>query len=320
MPLLNTILRKNLKKKTIIIFIICFLSKDISINVSNLSNNLIQLFNILENKSSYNYFYYYNSFFLSSFFNLKNYLNNAIIIGENFFFIKNAFKLLSNLYYLLNFKYNDIYILFTNVIDLNSQELNLKKNKSYSNKSKLIYSFNFYILKKKKKESFAILQNSFFLQDVTKFNLILPTVSFFEYSGLFLNFEGRLRKKLKVYSFKNVQLKSNLDIFKYFNIVLNKSFNYTIFNFNLLKYFFKLINLNYNFFIKFYNNNLINIIKNFNIKIFYNYLLLFDNINLFDNLVNIYHYKDLYKISPLLNKVTKSLNNYLNTFNAGELI
>jgi len=157
MPLLNTILRKNLKKKTIRIFTIGFLSKDISINVSNLGNNLIQLFNILENKSSYNYFYYYNSFFLSSFFNLKNYLNNAIIIGENFFFIKNAFKLLSNLYYLLNFKYNDIYILFTNVIDLNSQELNLKKNKSYSNKSKLIYSFTFDILKKKKNKIFFFL-------------------------------------------------------------------------------------------------------------------------------------------------------------------
>jgi len=162
MPLLNTILRKNLKKKTIRIFTIGFLSKDISINVSNLGNNLIQLFNILENKSSYNYFYYYNSFFLSSFFNLKNYLNNAIIIGENFFFIKNAFKLLSNLYYLLNFKYNDIYILFTNVIDLNSQELNLKKNKSYSNKSKLIYSFTFDILKKKKKLFFYFFLFFFF--------------------------------------------------------------------------------------------------------------------------------------------------------------
>jgi len=187
MPLLNTILRKNLKKKTIRIFTIGFLSKDISINVSNLGNNLIQLFNILENKSSYNYFYYYNSFFLSSFFNLKNYLNNAIIIGENFFFIKNAFKLLSNLYYLLNFKYNDIYILFTNVIDLNSQEINIKKKKRKSKKRKKIYSITFDILKKKKKKNFSIFKKFFFFKNFKKFYFIFIFFFFFFFLIFFLN-------------------------------------------------------------------------------------------------------------------------------------
>lgn len=324
MPLLNTILRKNLKKKTIKIFTIGFLSKDISLNVFNLGNNLLQLINILENKSSLNYSHYYISFFFSSFITynslFKNYIDIALLVGENFFFFKNSFKLLLNCFQLLNIKYKDIYILFTNVIDLNYQELHLKNNKNYNYMDKFIYSFTFDILKKKKKRSFTILQNSFFLQDITQFNLIVPTVSFFEYSGLYLNFEGRLRQKLKVYSFKNVQLKSNLEILKYLNIVLKKSFSFNIFNFNIIKYFSNLIDLNYNFFIKFYNINFIIILKNSNIQFFYNYLLLYDNINFYDILVNIYHYKDLYKVSPILNKVTKSLNNYLNILNAGELI
>ena len=134
MPLLNTILRKNLKKKIIKIYSLGFLSKDISLNVINLGNNLNQLINILENKNKYIYSCFYNSFFLSSFINYKNYLNIVFIVGENFFYIKNAFKLLHNFYNKFNINYSDIYILFVNVIDLNYQELNLKKKKSFKNK------------------------------------------------------------------------------------------------------------------------------------------------------------------------------------------
>lgn len=318
MPVLNTILRKNLKKKIIKVFTLGFLSKDISLNVTNLGNNLFNLFTVLENKNIFNFFYFYNSFFLSSFFFFNNYNNIALIIGENFFFIKNVFKLLTFFSNLFHLSSNDIYILFTNVIDLNSQELNIKRNKKYNNVNSLIYSFT-YNLKEKKKKSFTILQNSFFLSNLMYFNLIVPTVSFFEYSGLYLNFEGRLRKKLKIYSFNNNQLKSNLDILKYLNLILNKFINFNILKFSILNYFYNLINLNYNFFVKFYNNN-IKILKLNNIKNFYIYLIRFNNIYLFDILINIYRYKDLYKISPILNKVTKSFNTYLNILNAGELV
>ena len=152
MPLLNSILRKSLKKKFIKIYSLGFLSKDISLNVINLGNNLNTVINILENKNNFIYINYFNSFFLSSFINLKNYLNVAFIVGENFFFIKNAYKLLNNLYINFNLKLTDLYILFTNVIDLNYQELNLKSNKKFKNKSMLLYSFTFDVLKKKKKK------------------------------------------------------------------------------------------------------------------------------------------------------------------------
>jgi len=315
MPLLNTILRKKLKKKTIKIYSVGFISKDISLNVINLGNNLFQFINLLENKNKFIFFYYFTSFFLSSFFYIKNNKNIAVSIGENFFFFKNAYKLILNFFFFLKLDYKDLYILFTNVIDLNFQELVLqnKKNKFISNKSKLLYSFTFDIVEKKKIGSFSILQNSFFIKDLIKFNLILPTVSFFEYVGLFLNFEGRLRKKLKIYNYKNLNLKSNLNILKYLNIILKKSFNFKNFNYNLLKYFNNLI-YNYNYFLQFYSNNLI-ILKNYSIKFFYNYKLNYNNILFFDYLINIYKFKNLYKISFTLNKVSKSLNSYLNIYN-----
>ena len=240
MPVLNSILRKNLKKTIIKIFTIGFLSKDISLNVINLGNKLSYVLVILENKNMYNYLYFYNTFFLSSFLTINNYKKSVVLIGENFFMIKDNFKLLNQFFNLFSIKYEDIYILFTNIIDLHYQELNLKVNKNYKNiknESKLIYSFSFNILEKKKK-SFTILQNSFFVKElIQQFNLILPTTSFFEYNGLFLNFEGRLRKKLKVYTFKNIALKSNVEILKYFNIIFKKFFFFNILNCKLIFFF-----------------------------------------------------------------------------------
>ena len=99
MPLLNTILRKKLKKKTIKIYSVGFISKDISLNVINLGNNLFQFINLLENKNKFIFFYYFTSFFLSSFFYIKNNKNIAVSIGENFFFFKNAYKLILNFFF-----------------------------------------------------------------------------------------------------------------------------------------------------------------------------------------------------------------------------
>jgi len=57
------------------------------------------------------------------------------------------------------------------------------------------------------------------------------------------------------------------------------------------------------------------ILKNYSIKFFYNYKLNYNNILFFDYLINIYKFKNLYKISFTLNKVSKSLNSYLNIYN-----
>ena len=71
---------------------------------------------------------------------------------------------------------------------------------------------------------------------------------------------------------------------------------------------------------KFYNKNLNNKSNLLNLNFFYNYNLKYGNICFYDTLINIYKYKNLYKVSFILNKVSKSLNNYLNIFNATKLI
>jgi NADH-quinone oxidoreductase subunit G len=313
MPLLNTILRKKLKKKYILIYSLGLISKNISINIKNLGNNYLKFINILEKKNMFVYSLYFTSFFLSSFFSIKNYNKWALIVGEQNFFLKKTNKLLINFCSFFSLNYKNLYILFTNVIDLNSQEIFIKKNKILNNKFSLIYSFTFDI--KKKKKNFTILQNSFFLSSLNKFNLLLPTSSFFEYSGLFLNFEGRIRKKLKIYTYKNINLKSNLEVLKYLNIIIGKKIFFFNFNFNLLVYYKNLLKNKYDFFF-FYNYIILNL-KNIFIKNFfiYKYNLSFENYIVFDNLINIYNFKKLYKLSFVLKKASLSLNNYLNIYN-----
>ena len=231
-----------------------------------------------------------------------------------FFFFKKAYKILNS--FCLNFllKNSDIFFLFSNIIDLNLQYLNLNQTKNYLNnlKSEFIYSFYSFsnIELKKKKKSFSILQNSYFSNNLKNYNLILPISNFFEYNGSFLNFEGRLRKKLKVYSFNNLKLKSNSEIFKYLNIVVNMSLNFLNFNFKLLKFFYSFLLKDYDQFI---NNNII-ILNSVSIRSNYYFSLFFDNYKIFDYLINVYKFKNLYKTSFSLNKASIYLNTYLSTY------
>ena len=246
MPVLNARLRQLLKKRKIKIFSLGFSSYDISLSIKNLGNNLVSFFNILENKSVFSLSLFYNSFFLSSFIKLSNYVNKALIVGDNFFFLKNCYKLLLNFCHFFSFFYKDLYILFVNVIDLNFQELFFKQsNKRFLNNS-FIYSFSDNIiftaksLKLKKFNFFSVLQRSIFSKKSKRFNLVLPTTAFFEYSGLFFNFFGSLRSKLKIYSY-NLNLKSNLDIMKYFSYILNFSLSFVKLPSYCLFYFSKFL-------------------------------------------------------------------------------
>ena len=86
MPLLNTRIRTNLKRKKVKMFSIGFVSFDISFNMINLGNNFKNIFNILENKSKFNLNFFYISSFISQFFNISNSKDLALLVGENFFF------------------------------------------------------------------------------------------------------------------------------------------------------------------------------------------------------------------------------------------
>jgi len=311
MPLLNTRLRSNLKKKDLKMFSVGFVSFDISFNMVNLGNNFETILNLLENKSKFNLSYFYNSFFINKFFNILNSKNLALLVGEDFFLFKKAYKILNRfcLHFLIT--NSDIFCLFTNTLDLNLQHLNLNNSKNFLQElnSNFIYSFYAFSNKdiSKKKNNFSVLQNSYFSNNLKNYNLILPVSNFFEYNGSFLNFEGRLRKKLKVYSYNNLKLKSNNDILKYLNIVLNMSLNFLNFDFKLLKFFYNFIFINY----EIYLNK--NIIKISNVNYSY-YNMHFFNFRIFDNLVNVYKYKNLYRNSFSLNKASIYLNTYLNTY------
>jgi hypothetical protein len=308
MPLLNTKLRQQLKKKKIKIFSIGFVSFDISFDMLNLGNSFLNFFLLLKNKSKFNLYSSYFSFFISSFFFINYNKKAALFIGENLFFFKNAYKFLLTFCLNLKIKFKNVFVLFTNIIDLHYQELYLKSNKIYNN---FIYSLNFFNNINKEKNSFGILQNSFFIKNIKNYNVILPVSSFFEYNGLFLNLEGRLRKKIQVYISKNIKLKSNLAVIHYFNIILK---NYVFFsNNNFLKYFKKLLLKNYDYFLKYYKKNLIISVNLLNIN-FYYYSFFLENIYFFQYIINVYKFKYIYKFSYSLNKALKYFNTYINTY------
>lgn len=316
MPLLNTKLRQQLKKKKIKIFSIGFISFDISFDMLNLGNSFLKFFLILKNKSKFNLYTSYFSFFISSFFYnylFYNYYKKIVLfIGENLFFFKNAYKLLLNFCFNFKIKFNNIFVLFTNVIELHYQELYLK-NLKIKNNYTFIYNLNFFKNVKKQQNSFSILQNSFFIKNIKNYNLILPVSSFFEYDGLFLNLEGRLRKKLKIYTYKNTKLKSNFDVIHYLSIILKNNFFFINFNTNLLKYFNKLVLKNYDYFLNFYKINLIISVNLINIT-FYYYSFFLENIYFFEYLINVYKYKQIYKFSYTLYKALKYFNTYINSY------
>lgn len=311
MPLLNSKLRLLLKRKEVKLFSIGFVSFDISFFMLNLGNNLKNLLKVLENKSSLNKNIVYSSFFVNQFFSFVNKFKNlALIIGDNFFLFKNTYKLLQNFISFFYINVSNVYCLFTDTIALHYNELNLKSKKNLD----LKFFFNFYSLSNslfiRQKKSFSVLQTSNFSSSIKNNNLILPVSSFFEYDGNFLNFEGRLRKKLKAYSYSHAVLKSNNDILKYFNLIVKKVYTQFLFNFSHLQFFSNLLFLNS--FDLIYKKNLI--LNFLNLDLTFNSQVFFFNHNVFDYLVNIYKFKGLYKNSVTLHKVSSYLNSYLNVF------
>jgi hypothetical protein len=225
MPLLNSLLRQLIKKKFVKIFTIGNIISDISFNIINLGNNFLSFIFLLEQKSKFNLYYFYSSFFLSNFKKfIKGFIKyKAILIGENFFFFKQAYKIISKFISTFNYKLNMIYVLFVYISKLHYQELNLKNNTFLNNK--FFYNLDFEYNIKKKKSDFSIIQTTNFFNSISFYNLIIPTSNFFEYKGLYINLAGRFKKKYAMYQFNN-NLKSNEEIFRFIYLnQLNFKFN-----------------------------------------------------------------------------------------------
>lgn len=88
------------------------------------------------------------------------------------------------------------------------------------------------------------------------------------------------------------------------------SLNFLNFNFKLLKFFYSFLLKDYDQFI---NNNII-ILNSISIGSNYYFSLFFDNYKIFDYLINVYKFKNLYKTSFSLNKASIYLNTYLSTY------
>lgn len=217
--------------------------------------NLKIFIKFLFNKIIYNLFGYIQFWLYNYFYGNINVINDNI--GYINIFEQNNFKCISDL---KNILLKDSFIFLENVDDYYFLSLNINK-------------FNY------------IVYHGFFFDYGAKIsNLLIPSLSNFEYDGIFYNIEGKLKKSKKII-YKNcitnseffIILKLYLKIFKFkFSII--KNFN-KIFNcFNFLKIDFKkimykknlILNNNKNFFFNkfsfnknvFFNNNIFNYYKN----------------------------------------------------------
>lgn len=176
-----------------------------------------------------------------------------LIKAKNPIFICNE-KTLSLINYKNFFKFNTINIKIFNFESgfLNFSEIfTMNKNKSIIN-SKLIFLFNIENIKKQL-DSFIIYQGHHFTPAAQESNLILPSLSFLEKKGMYLNLEGNIQISNKIISSYGDNIKNDSNILKnLFIYINNKKMNQFNFLFIYIKNL-KLYNIIFffdNFFIK----------------------------------------------------------------------
>jgi anaerobic selenocysteine-containing dehydrogenase len=159
--------------------------------------------------------------------------------------------------------------------DINlEQNINNFNDKTYSSlkyDNEIVYALNidsFFFNKKKKDKLFYIYQGHHILKNnnINIFDILLPTVTFFEKSNNFLNFFG-LIQKTKFILFPNKNSRTDFRIlFIIFRFLKNIDVNLSILNYNFLSlnfFNFSIFKKNYNFLkLKFNNLNLNSIITN----------------------------------------------------------
>ncbi len=263
-PLLNLKFKYFSDKNLIKLFNICGSSFNFNYFIYSFLNNFIELKKILEGKSLLN-----NIFFFSS--------NTLFLFGENFLNILNNNFLFLNFFFYFKNKIN--YSFFNNnVVNILNYDLNLENvinnfiDKTFKKKHifnndiiYLINSYSFFFNFNSYFNLFLIFQGHHNLQNkmIKNFNILLPTVTFFERNNSFINFLGILQKT-KFILFPNKNCRTDFKIlyiiFKFFKgLILNLS----ELSFNILS----LNNYNFNIFKKKFNINKI-ILNNLNINLY----------------------------------------------------
>ena len=211
-----------------------------------------------------------NNFFFSSF-------NTLFLFGENFLNILNNNFLFLNFFFYFKNKIN--YSFFNNnVINILNYDLNLENvinnfiDKTYKKKYifnkdiiYLINSYSFFFNFNINSNLFLIFQGHHNLQNkmIKNFDILLPTVTFFERNNSFINFLG-IVQKTKFILFPNKNCRTDFKIlyiiFKFFKGLI---IDLSDLSFNILS----LNNYNFNIFKKKFNINKI-ILNNLNINLY----------------------------------------------------
>jgi NADH-quinone oxidoreductase subunit G len=293
-PLLNIRLKFISNKKNIKVFSIGN-SFNNNYFLYNFSNNIFELIKIFEGKSVLNNIIISNN-------------QNFFLFGESFLnLFKNNFLFLNFLNYLKNNFYYSF--LNNNVLNILNNDLNLEYNinnfndKTYNSlyiDNEIVYCLNidgFFFNKKKNDKMFYIFQGHHLLKNINiaNFNVLLPTVTFFEKSNNFLNFFG-LIQKTKFILFPNKNSRTDFRIlYIIFKFIKNLNIN--------------ILNLTYDFFsLNFFNFSVFN--KNFNFLKFK-----FNNLNSSSYITNIYKFNQILRSSIVLlicnKEIKKKYSNFI---------
>jgi len=268
LPLLNAKLRKLISSygKRIKIFYIGLSNSYNNIHVITYGNSLFDFYNMIKGKNNINLKFFFRGILPSLF--KKNdlkFINLTIFFKSNFFnnFVTKLSWYITRLF--SNFLELKFKVIHNNISLLSIYEVNnYKSNKGFNNlNNRFIFLENMddqqflSVLQIKKENDFLIYHGQFLGLSANVANLIIPSLSFYEYNGLFINMEGRIRKLTKVVS-NNVV--TSFDFFTILKLCYNK---YMLNNFSLINNFKKIISyfdfllINWNINHEYYNKGVL---------------------------------------------------------------
>jgi hypothetical protein len=290
LPLLNSKFRRLSNKIKLNVF--NFVSQD-SVGCF-INNNVKGFIYMLSNRNKMGLNLFSNKLFLNCFGYLLNYKKVNIYFGLNFFFSNNR-NLISflNKFFLNKFFLFDIKFIISNISYLNLLETGavLPKINSFLDFTKsFIFLQNvddeiFLGKLNRIEDKFVAYIGSFFDNGAKIANMVFPVSLFFEYNGLFLNLQAKLRKSVKVINplFFLYNTKELFDSLLFFFIIKFNDSKFFFYKLSKFFVFFKFLKLNLNYAVFF---------ENFQVVINYKKWL---------NLINVYEYNNVVFKSLILN-------------------
>jgi hypothetical protein len=305
LPLMNSKLRKYINNnKRIKIFYVGLSNSYNNVPVISCGNSIIDLINIFKGKNiAFSKNIFVKSIFCSLFTTnnlkyiyfrvfMKNDINNVNII-------KVFFEKIFNKYFF--FKINNLIdnISFLNIFENGNYRLN---DSVYSKLEKRFIFFenvdeqSVFNHLKISKNDFVIYHGQFFGINQEIIDLIIPSLSIYEYNGTFINLEGRIRKLIKAVS---QNLISSYDFFIVLKICYSNYLKTNLSfmkNFNTIIGFFEFLHIDWSIDKSYYANGILNnayYCNNGNNKL---KLLLLNRLILSSNIMN-YYKSDIYTLN-----------------------